>query len=60
MIRFLARRLMFVVPVLVGVSVIVFATVKIIPGDPVALLAGPGASDASKQAVRTRLGLDRP
>jgi peptide/nickel transport system permease protein len=59
MISFLGRRLLFVIPVLVGVSIIVFATVKIIPGDPVALLAGPGASEATKEAVRQRLGLDR-
>jgi peptide/nickel transport system permease protein len=59
MIGFLGRRLLFVLPVLFGVSIIVFATVKIIPGDPVALLAGPGASDAAKAAVRSRLGLDQ-
>ncbi len=59
MIRFLAKRLLFVVPVLFGVSVIVFATVKIIPGDPVQLLAGTGASEATKQALRERLGMDR-
>lgn len=59
MTRFLLRRLLFVLPVLFGVSVIVFATVKIIPGDPVALLAGPGASDAARDALRSRLGLDR-
>lgn len=59
MTRFLLRRLLFVVPVLFGVSVIVFGTVKIIPGDPVALLAGPGASESAKDALRSRLGLDR-
>lgn len=60
MIAFLGRRLLYAIPVLFGVSVIVFATVKIIPGDPVALLAGPGASDAVKEAVRSRLGMDKP
>lgn len=60
MTRFLLRRLLLVVPILFGVSVIVFATVKIIPGDPVALLAGPGASEQVKQALRDRLGLSEP
>ncbi len=60
MIRFVLRRLLLAVPVLFGVSIIVFATIKIIPGDPVANLAGPGASQATKQALRERLGLDQP
>lgn len=59
MIRFLIRRLLLAIPVLLGVSMVVFATVKIIPGDPVSLLAGPGASEAAKEALRNRLGLDR-
>lgn len=59
MIRFLGKRLAFVIPVIVGVSIIVFATVKIIPGDPVALLAGTGASEQTKQDLRERLGMDR-
>jgi peptide/nickel transport system permease protein len=57
--RFLTRRLLLAIPVLFGVSIIVFATVKIIPGDPVALLAGPGASESAKDALRSRLGLNQ-
>jgi len=58
MTRFLARRLLYDVPVLLGVSVIVFGTVKIIPGDPVALLAGVNSTPAQKAALRHSLGLD--
>jgi len=58
MIRFVLRRLGYGVPVIFGVAVIVFATVKIIPGDPVALLAGAGASEATKDELRSRMGLD--
>lgn len=58
--RFLLRRALYAVPILLGVSVIVFLTVKIIPGDPVAALAGPGATEATKDALRARLGLDQP
>jgi peptide/nickel transport system permease protein len=58
--RFLLRRTAYTVPILLGVSLIVFLTVKIIPGDPVAALAGPGASEASKAALRARLGMDQP
>jgi peptide/nickel transport system permease protein len=56
--QFLVKRLIFAIPVLIGVSIIVFLTVKIIPGDPVALLAGPGASAATRATLRSHLGLD--
>jgi len=59
MTRFLARRLLYAVPVLLGVSIIVFLTVKIIPGDPVATLAGINSTDAQKAALRHSLGLDK-
>lgn len=59
MTKFLARRLLYVIPVLVGVTLVVFFTVKLVPGDPVAAYAGPGASEATKQELRTYLGLDK-
>lgn len=57
MISFLGRRLAYAVPVLLGVTIVVFGTVKIIPGDPAALLAGPGASPSDIASLRDRLGL---
>jgi peptide/nickel transport system permease protein len=60
MIGFLARRLGWALPTLLGVSVIVFAIVKLIPGDPVATMAGPGASPDTVADLRSRLGLDDP
>jgi peptide/nickel transport system permease protein len=58
MIRFFLRRLGYGIPVLFGVAAVVFLTVKLIPGDPVALLAGTGASEQTKAALRHSLGLD--
>lgn len=55
---FVLRRLGYTVPILLGVSLVVFSTAKIIPGDPVAALAGPGADPATVAALRARLGLD--
>jgi peptide/nickel transport system permease protein len=53
--------LVLTIPVLVGVSLIVFAIMHVIPGDPVRLLfAGTGATDEKIQAMRRELGLDRP
>ncbi|NUR96725.1 MAG: ABC transporter permease [Kribbellaceae bacterium] len=59
MTRFVLRRLGYGVPVLLGVALIVFLTVKLVPGDPVALLAGTGASEQTKAALRHSLGLDQ-
>lgn len=59
MTKFLMRRLLYVIPVLLGVTIVVFLTVKIVPGDPVDVLAGPGASDQTKQELRVHLGLNK-
>ncbi|MFW0783440.1 ABC transporter permease [Gordonia sp. CPCC 206044] len=59
MVAFFCRRMAFAIPILFGVAVIVFLTVKLIPGDPVALLAGTGASEETKQALTQQMGLDR-
>jgi peptide/nickel transport system permease protein len=57
---FLARRAVLVVPILIGVSLVIFITIKIIPGDPVASLLGPTSTPAARDALVHRLGLDRP
>lgn len=46
--------------VLIGVSLLVFVIVRVIPGDPVRLMAGEQASEERIQAIRTNLGLDLP
>lgn len=56
---FLARRSLLTIPILVGVSLVIFATIKIIPGDPVASLLGPTGTPAARAALVHRLGLDR-
>jgi len=48
------------IPILFGVSLGTFAFNQVLPGDPARLLAGPDASLEQVQAMRTRLGLDRP
>jgi ABC-type dipeptide/oligopeptide/nickel transport system permease component len=59
-IRFLLRRLLLTVPVLVGVATLVFSLIHLVPGDPAQAMLGEGASPAEIDALRTRLGLDRP
>ncbi|MFD6416036.1 ABC transporter permease [Streptomyces sp. NPDC060194] len=56
--RFLAHRLALAVPTLLGVTVVVFATIALVPGDPVAVFLGPGAPPEAREALTERLGLD--
>lgn len=58
--RFLLQRLLQAVPVLVGVSVVVFLMLHLIPGDPAQLIAGQDATAADISNVRHALQLDQP
>ena len=60
MIRFALRRLLLLVPVLIGLTLLVFAIARLLPGDPVALAAGPNASPAEIADVAREFGLDQP
>ena len=58
--RALARRLVTIVPTLIGVVIVTFLLTRVLPGDPAAYFAGPTADQASIEQIRTALGLDRP
>lgn len=60
MLKFFAMRVLTTLPVLVLVTFVVFGLVLLIPGDPAVTIAGPDATVEQVQAVRDRLGLDRP
>lgn len=60
MLRFLARRLILAIPVLLGVATLVFSLIHLIPGDPVQAMLGDAASPESVAEMRGKLGLDRP
>src|SRR5215470_13026296 len=60
MTRYILRRLLQTVPVLFGVSLLAFAIMHVVPGDPVRLIAGPDAPESVVQRVRAELGLERP
>ncbi len=60
MTRYIFRRLLQTVPVLLGVSVLAFAIMHVVPGDPVRLIAGPDAPESVVARVRVELGLERP
>ena len=58
--RFLLRRLLLTIPVLIGVATLVFALIHLVPGDPVQAMLGESASPQDVAQLRTKLGLDRP
>lgn len=60
MLGYLLRRLGWAVPVLVCVSLFSFGFVRMLPGDPARLLAGPDATQGEVRLVRESLGLDKP
>jgi len=56
---FLARRLLAVLPVILGVSVVIFLLIQLAPGDTATVLLGPQATEDAKRELRHVLGLDR-
>jgi peptide/nickel transport system permease protein len=60
MARYLVRRLVLTIPVLLGVATLVFALIHLVPGDPAQAMLGEGASQEEMDQLRTKLGLDRP
>ncbi|MHB2168549.1 ABC transporter permease [Alsobacter sp. R-9] len=60
MLRYTLRRLLLLLPVLVGLSLLVFTISNVLPGDPVKLAAGPQATQAEVDALARELGMDRP
>ena len=60
MIRFIIQRLLLAIPVLFGVTLIIFTLTYVLPGDPARSAADRYATPEQVEAVRIRLGLDRP
>ncbi|MBX3144627.1 MAG: ABC transporter permease [Trueperaceae bacterium] len=59
MLQYTIRRALVAIPTLLGVLIIVFAMVRLAPGDPAVLLAGEFADQATIERIRVRFGLDR-
>lgn len=60
MLTFIIRRLIQTIPVLLGVTIITFSLIHLIPGDPAQILAGEAASGDQVEQMRERLGLNEP
>lgn len=57
--RYLLKRILLSIPVLLGVSIVVFTMIRLIPGDPAQLMAGQAATAEVVRQIRESLGLDR-
>src|SRR5689334_7885246 len=60
MARHIAHRLMISLPVLLGVLLIGFLLLQVVPTDPATVVAGPTATKAEVEAIRQELGLNEP
>jgi peptide/nickel transport system permease protein len=60
MLGFLARRLLATIPVMAIGAVLVYSMLRMTPGDPASIIAGPAATAADVAGIREKLGLDRP
>jgi peptide/nickel transport system permease protein len=60
LLKYVVRRLIAAIPVLFGLSVVVFAFVHLLPGDPVVALLGQHATPQLTEQIRRQMGLDQP
>lgn len=60
MLKYIIRRLLHMIPVILIISIVIFGIVKMAPGDPVGTNLDPKATAEQRAAERARLGLDKP
>ncbi|MFW6381452.1 MAG: ABC transporter permease [Bacillota bacterium] len=60
MLQYILRKLLFSIPVIIGVSILVFLMIHLIPGDPARIAAGINASTEQVEQMRELLGLNKP
>jgi peptide/nickel transport system permease protein len=60
MLAFIARRLLATIPVMGMVALVVFAILRLTPGDPAAIIAGDAATPEQLEDIRRSMGLDKP
>lgn len=60
MVNYIIRRLLLLIPVFIGVSILAFSLLRLIPGDPAKSMLGNKATAAQLQSLRLELGLNKP
>ena len=60
MYKYICKRILMMIPVIIGVSLLVFLVLKMTPGDPARVVAGSEADEATVEQSREELGLNKP
>src|ERR1700740_2087588 len=60
MLTLISKRMMLVIPNLIGVVIVTFLLTRALPGDPAAYFAGPAATKEAVEQIRKKLGFDKP
>ena len=60
MIQYIVKRLLMIIPILIGVTLLIFFVLALTPGDPANVALGPGASAEELESFRKQTGLDKP
>lgn len=60
MLKFILRRILWLIPVFFGIVILIFSIIYISPSDPTAIILGPGAGTEAKEQLREELGLNDP
>lgn len=60
MTKYILRKILYLIPVLLGVSLVIFLLFNVVAGDPTAILLGKNATAGQMQELRAQLGLDKP
>lgn len=58
--RYILKRILWMIPVLLGVSIFIFTLLYFVPGDPADIILGAQATATAKAELRTQMGLDEP
>lgn len=60
LLRYLIKRILWLIPVILGVAIVIFSIMYFVPGDPATIILGTEATEAELEAKREQLGLNEP
>lgn len=58
--KYILKRVLLMIPILIGVAIMIFTLMYFVPGDPAEIILGNAATEAQVEAVREQLGLNQP
>src|SRR5690554_888465 len=58
MLKYIGKRVLMMIPIILGISFIVFAILDLTPGDPARIILGDGATEENVRNLRQEMGLD--